>query len=337
MVTPPAAMASAIARFGTGRSRKAPRTETGSDDEEPSNREIMQCLKTMQAALTAVGDVVGGLEAKLEARLVHFEEHVLAQHRADVLREVDQRLRGMAEHFDNKLAQLAASTERHDRAARAANLVVHGLSEEPREDPVGRAVGLFPVAEGPAAPLLDARRLGAPGPPGRSRPRPLLINFASVSAKHAALKHSKVLRSRQVYLDEDLTPAQRAARTALRPRYMTAKAAGHQPFWRGERLFVRVGGRVGEVLSEARPPSGAPAPGTAPASGGPAPSGAGPSRATGVRRSTAPTPGGPGPTGTGPSGTSAAPACAIPVSGTSPSSGRAGPLVTVGLADMMTT
>ena len=99
----------------------------------------------------------------------------------------------------------------------------------------------------PPAPVLNARRLGAPGLSGRSRPRPMLINFQSVTAKHAALKRSKALRGRQVYLDVDLTPAQQAVRTALRPQFGAAKASGHQPYWRAERLFVRANGRVDEV------------------------------------------------------------------------------------------
>ena len=197
----------------------------------------------------------------------HFEQQVLPAFRASVLRDVDERMQGYHAAFQDKMARMAETTEHHDRAARAANLVVHGLPEQTQENPVARATGLFPESDGPPAPVLNARRLGAPGLPGRSRPRPMLIHFQSVTAKHAALKRSKVLRGRQVYLDVDLTPAQQAARTALRPQFGAAKASGHQPYWRAERLFVRANGRVDEVFPGPRPPPGAPGPGGRPVFG----------------------------------------------------------------------
>ena len=282
-------------------SRKTPRTGGGSDDEGPTLREVLKHLEDMEAKAEA-------REARMEARMAalgaalseHFEQQVLPAFRASVLRDVDERMQGYHAAFQDKMARMAETTEHHDRAARAANLVVHGLPEQTQENPVARATGLFPESDGPPAPVLNARRLGAPGLPGRSRPRPMLIHFQSVTAKHAALKRSKVLRGRQVYLDVDLTPAQQAARTALRPQFGAAKASGHQPYWRAERLFVRANGRVDEVFPGPRPPPGAPGPGAARSSGRARAPGTGPPRGTGAPPGTAPPSDEAGPSGTGP-------------------------------------
>ena len=290
MAGPSASLASRAARLQPARPRRAARTDGGSDGEGPpvaaslrEVREVMRGLELLKGAMQAMEAAVGGLQASLEAmvdaKLHHFKEEVLPSYRDALFAHVDRRLEAMAEAFTNQLARPAEATERLDRAARDANLVVHGLAEDAREDPAATAAGLFRDELGPPAPVLDARRLGAPDAPGRPRPRPrpLLVQSQSVTAKHAALKRSKVLRARRVFLDVDMTPAQQAARTALEPLFREAKARGDRPFWRAARLFVHTGERVQEVFGTARPPRGAPPRGRgAPPGAVPAPVATGP-------------------------------------------------------------
>ena len=166
-----------------------------------------------------------------------------------------------------------AAAESRDRSSRASHLIIKGLPEEPSGLPTPQAVShLFPVSPGDTpVPILEARRLGPPSVGAGARPRVILVKFTSVSAKHAALKHSKALRSRQIYLDSDLTPQQRQLRTQQRDRYLHLKAQGSRPFWRDERLFVNEGGRIREDrVPPPAPPSGGPS-----TSDGAGPSGAG--------------------------------------------------------------
>ena len=133
---------------------------------------------------------------------------------------------------------------------------------------------LFDSNSSPLVIVSEARRPGAPSV-ARTKPRPVLISFSGVAAKHAALKHSKALRQRQIFLDPDLTPQQQRIRVSMRPHYVALKTAGEQPFWREERLFVLEGDHVREHMPVPGPPPTA-APGGAAAPGAAA---AGPSQA----------------------------------------------------------
>lgn len=191
-----------------------------------------------------------------------------ARHRAEM-----QQLRAELEWMKNEMAQLRGAAESRDRASRASHLIIKGFPEEPNDQSTQQAVSaLFPVPHGDTpVPILEARRLGPRSVGAVARPRAVLVKFTSVSAKHAALKHSKALRSRQIYLDSDLTPQQRQLRIQQRDRFLHLKTQGFRPFWRDERLFVNDGGRIREDRVPApAPPSGGPS-----TSDGAGPSGAG--------------------------------------------------------------
>ena len=201
-------------------------------------------------------------------------EQLQACHRAEV-----QKLHERVDRLENEMAQLRGQAESRDRASRASHLVIKGLPEEPNDQSTSQAVSqLFPPSHGDTpVPILEARRLGPRSVGPAARPRVVLVRFTSVSAKHAALKHSKALRSRQIYLDSDLTPQQRQLRTQLSDRFLHLKAQGSRPFWRDERLFVNDGGRIREDrVPPPAPPSGGP---STSAGAGPSAAGAGPSGA----------------------------------------------------------
>ena len=106
------------------------------------------------------------------------------------------------------------------------------------------------------------RRLGREKETAGALPRPILVKFRSIDAKHAAYKHSKTLRAKKIYLDSDLTPAQREQRTGKRDRYQHLKTQGARPFWREDRLFYYVNGAVKE--DSCTPPCPPPPPADAP-------------------------------------------------------------------------
>ena len=233
-----------------------------SEDESPiTMRDLQHELSEQRVQFLAA---VADMKAEHKQQLEQQE----ARHSADV-----QRLLGRLERVENEVAQLRAAAESRDRSSRASHLIIKGLPEEPSGQPTPQAVSqLFPVSPGDTpVPILEARRLGPPSVGAGARPRVILVKFTSVSAKHAALKHSKALRSRQIYLDSDLTPQQRQLRTQQRDRYLHLKAQGSRPFWRDERLFVNEGGRIREDrVPPPAPPSGGPS-----TSDGAGPSGAG--------------------------------------------------------------
>ncbi len=222
----------------------------------------------LQRELAAQNEQFLAAVEAMKAQQQQQYEQQEARHRADM-----QRVKEVVNGLRNEVAQLKAAAESRDRASRASHLIIKGYSEESDGQSTSQAVSkLFPPSPGDTpVPILEARRLGPRSTGAVTRPRAILVKFTSVSAKHAALKHSKALRSRQIYLDSDLTPQQRQLRIQQRDRFLHLKAQGSRPFWRDERLFVNEGGRIREDrVPPPAPPSGGPS-----TSDGAGPSGAG--------------------------------------------------------------
>ena len=199
----------------------------------------------------------GELKTELKRELlVELKAEMLAVLRAEMAKDLHTRTASRDETVVNRVHQLEAVVESQARTARAANLICHNLAEDSTENASARVAALFSSTSGPPVVVSEARRLGAPSA-SRTKPRPLLISFSGAAAKHAALKHSKTLRQQQIFLDPDLTPQQQRIRISMRPHYVALKAAGKQPFWREERLFVREGERVREHMPVPGPPSAA--------------------------------------------------------------------------------
>ena len=178
--------------------------------------------------------------------------------------------RQMAEVRDRNAAQLAAVSDRvkaleaqlqrTEISQRAENIVIHGLEEQ----------------DGLTAPVVLARAcrdVGLPEPSWRkvfrlgrerrgpdSRPRPILVKFHSMEAKHQLFSRSRALRDRQVYLDDDLTPAQQATRRSMAGEYQKLKMAKLRPFYRQDRLLYVHRGKVVQHQAGMALPTGSPAP-----------------------------------------------------------------------------
>ena len=214
------------------------------------------------------------VEVKTEVK-TELEAELRPKLKTEILAELWQaegtRSAASQDATSDRITQLEGAFEVKERATRSANLLLHGLQEAEHKDTSALVTGLFDSNSGPTVAVTEARRLGAPRATP-ARPRPFLIHFPSVAAKHAALKHCKALRQRKLFLDPDLTRQQQQIRVGLRPRYIAAKTEGKKPFWREERLYIRDGDRVTECCPVPPPP-----PRTHATAAGPSSSGAGPS------------------------------------------------------------
>jgi hypothetical protein len=164
--------------------------------------------------LEVISNAVAQLAQQVNA-IQHFLQSNFAQADATAVRE--------------ELSTLKTTVEQLDRNSRVNNIVIYNA---PGSGPAEQVKSLFPAHV--AAAIQNVRRLGRPN---AGQKIPVVVTFRSLQEKHEAFKSSKTLRERGIFLDDDLTPAQRATRQGLRPAFSQLKEEGKKPFWRGERLL----------------------------------------------------------------------------------------------------
>ena len=120
-------------------------------------------------------------------------------------------------------------------------MIMFGVPEGPGT-PRRQVESLFsPSSSALTSNILEVRRFGRAPVSGTTtnnpRPRPVLVRFASLDAKHLAFRDSKRLRQEhRITMDDDLTPNQRAKRDRLRPEFQELKEKGPRPAWRGDKI-----------------------------------------------------------------------------------------------------
>ncbi len=140
-------------------------------------------------------------------------------------------------------------TEHMLRYSKRQNLVVFGIAEGSAcatpEALAAHIQGLlFEGVLSSAAPLVScAYRLGK-WKAAQKKPRAVLVELTTVSAKHRAFKASSRLRANRIRLDEDLTSQQMQQRKGLSSDFLGLKIRGFKPFFRGTTLKYRDGGVV---------------------------------------------------------------------------------------------
>ena len=77
--------------------------------------------------------------------------------------------------------------------------------------------------------------------PDQERPRPVRVEFKSMSDKHTflKLKHAKHLKEVSLRYDDDLTRLQQRQRQGMAADFDTLKSKGHKPFYKGSSLKFR--------------------------------------------------------------------------------------------------
>ena len=139
-------------------------------------------------------------------------------------------LRMQVDSLTDSTRQVSEGMDREQQRARAAHLVVHNF-EDPQPSVVGlkdRVKALLPGLQ--EADLLSAERIGPYKGGLHSRPAPVLVKFAGLLTKYAALKSSKDLRAKKVFLETDLTPAQQENRRARQGQYLPSSAKASDLF-----------------------------------------------------------------------------------------------------------
>ncbi|DBA87940.1 TPA: hypothetical protein ACH3X1_004928 [Trebouxia sp. C0004] len=151
------------------------------------------------------------------------------------------------------------------RYSKRRNLVVFGIAESSScATPEALAAHLqsllFEDAPSSASPLVScAYRLGK-WKAAQRKPRAVLVELTTVSAKHRAFKASSRLRASRIRLDEDLTPQQMQQRKGLSTDFLGLKIRGFKPFFRGTTLKYRDGGVVHQCAKGGANKIRAPAP-----------------------------------------------------------------------------
>lgn len=274
--------------------QKRPRNGSGpgSDSEEdrpsfdPSEIKKLVSDALLAALPSIIGDLVPRLMAAMSPeieRLVQFEIAKATDAYSVHFTEIDKKLQDLQtssqvtcrlnsrlQVLENKLEVTQERADAQDQAFRGPNMFINGLAEGAEgADLRGHLSGLF--TEVPLGGLLEARRVGRPQQ-GATRPRSVFARFVDTDTKHKALKSSKVLRMRRVYLDMDLTPLQQELRIARKGLYLNLQQQGARPFWRGARIFYTHNGQRMEAGKGPSPGRAhAPPPGHSPPRGAPAP------------------------------------------------------------------
>lgn len=219
---------------------------------EPLKSEIGQLagrVGTIEQQFSSLGSNIDSiLDAKVESKI------------AARVGCVDETVRATYEAIDNNITQCVLSVETLERKLRSPNALLYGVAESSGEQHLAAVKSLLGDST-----INEAIRLG-PRSPTATRPRPVLIKFASIAAKHAAFKKSKELRRQfNVSMDDDLTPKQKAARTTRFPQVQALRGEGWVTFWRGDNLFkVKAGGAPLKVPLHAPAASPATAAATSP-------------------------------------------------------------------------
>jgi hypothetical protein len=228
---------------------------------EPLKTEIGQLASrvgTIEEQFTFLGSNIDSiLDAKVDSKV------------ATRVGTVDETVRATYEAIDNNVNHCLLSIETLERKFRSPHAILFGVAESLGEKHLAEVKTLLGAPS-----IYETIRLGKHSPTA-PRPRPVLIKFTSVAAKHAAYKKAKDLRRQfSVSMDDDLTPQQKAARMSRQPEVHTLRGEGWITFWRGDQLFkVKAGGAplkvpVGAPAAHAHAaPTAAPAPTSSPAAG----------------------------------------------------------------------
>ena len=140
----------------------------------------------------------------------------------------------------------SAQIEQTLRYSKRRNLVVFGVAESSAYTTPGALAAhlqdlLFEGSPSSTSFLVGcAYRLGK-WKSAQKKPRAVLVELTSVSAKHRAFQASKRLRATHIRLDDDLSPQQMQQRRGLSSDFLCLKTRGFKPFFRGTTLKYRDG------------------------------------------------------------------------------------------------
>jgi len=147
---------------------------------------------------------------------------------------------------DELITEQSRQLEHLGRYSRRNSLMVFGVAESvayntPQSLVAHMQALLFESEPASASTIVRSAYRFGKWSSERKKPRPVLVELLSVSAKHIAFKASKRLRASHIRLDEYLTPQQLKERSALGPDFLNLKVGNYTPFFRGTTLKYRDG------------------------------------------------------------------------------------------------
>ncbi|DBA81987.1 TPA: hypothetical protein ACH3X1_007690 [Trebouxia sp. C0004] len=153
-------------------------------------------------------------------------------------------------------------TEHMLRYSKRQNLVVFGLAESSAQEALAADVQglLFEDVPSLAAPLVSCAYRLRKWNVAQKKPRAVMVELITMSAKHRAFKASGCLRASRICLDEDLTTQQKQQCTGLSSDFLGLNIRGFKPFFRGTNLKYRDGGVVHQCAKVGANKIRAPAP-----------------------------------------------------------------------------
>ena len=164
-----------------------------------------------------------------------------------------EKLQSRLEIAEVEIFSLKHQTEKLEIAARFHNLIAFEVDENLGIEGVRRLFAQGADLPAVSHSIREISRLGR-YVARHTKPRPLRIIFNTLDARGAAFKHCAALRSRGVFLVEDLTPTQQATRKRLLPQLQALQAAGETAFFRGSNIIIRREGKNSTWVPGTSPP-----------------------------------------------------------------------------------
>lgn len=164
------------------------------------------------------------------------------------LKKINESLKKQCKELEKKVGEMETKVNDADRYSRRVNLRLSGVPEKISEDVKSRVQEIFKemLSTKDSAVVVSAidiaHRVGKPKGSGANHPpRPIIIRFLSRSARDLLWKSSKknvYLLDHHLRLQEDLTSADKEARSRLWPAVEAARKKGEKAYFVGNRAFV---------------------------------------------------------------------------------------------------
>jgi hypothetical protein len=229
--------------FGTKRARpdSSPSTPEGPPvvdaEESVGINKVISMLTEMRTENANMAANVKTLDTKFTLVLTEFEK----------MKEENKALRTENISMKEALFAMQNRQENLEVQSKSCNLIMFNITESKPADTNAAIKALLGNEVGST--IVETRRLGQ-FRPNAAKARPVLIRFSSTEGKHMAFTRGKELRTRGIFLDDDLTLKEQADRQRLRGEFTRLKNEGKNLTWRRGKLMIR--NKEG-VLAEHKP------------------------------------------------------------------------------------
>lgn len=201
---------------------------------------VSQCNVRIDGCNETIGDLKRSLEfSQVDIDDLKNQVKLLLQEKETQTKLIAELKQELLESRET-IKALTTRCNELDDLQRCNNLRIDGLPEVDAETTEQTAVAVSSMLreklELRELPLESAHRVG---PRLEGRPRPVVARFTRQLDRDAALRHGKMLRGTNIYLNEDLCPASRKMRTDQLPALKAARAQGKIAFLVNAKLIIK--------------------------------------------------------------------------------------------------